>query len=163
MKILSSAILKNKIWLLVDHLVIRSWSYGLLFNFYFSAGEKEGMRSQRCFINQEFIFSCLTWFNFVFVLYKIGSERSITYIRTYIYASVLSRFSPVWLFATTWTVACQAPLSLGFSRQEDRRGLPCPPPGDFPDPGIKHVSLMSPALAGRFFTTSTTWEAHYID
>ena len=39
-------------------------------------------------------------------------------------------------------------------------GLPFPPAGDLPDPGIKPVSLASPALAARFFTTSTTWEAH---
>ena len=73
---------------LVAHLVIRSWHYGLLFNFYFSAGEKEGMRSQRCFINQEFMFSCLTWLNFVFALYKIGSEKSITYIYTHTYINI---------------------------------------------------------------------------
>ena len=48
---------------------------------------------------------------------------------------------------------------MGFSRQEQRSGLPCPPPGDLPDSGIEPMSLMSPALAGRFFTTSTTWEA----
>ena len=48
------------------------------------------------------------------------------------------------------TVACQAPLSVGLSRQEHWRGLPCPPPGDLPDPGIKPGSS---ALAGRFFTT----------
>ena len=47
---------------------------------------------------------------------------------------------------------------MGFSRQEDWNGLPCPPPGDLPDPGIKPASVMSPALAGRFFTTSATWE-----
>ena len=46
-----------------------------------------------------------------------------------------------------------------FSRQEYWRGLPCPPPGDLPDPGIEHSSLMSPALAGGFFTVSTTGEA----
>ena len=45
----------------------------------------------------------------------------------------------------------------GLSRQEYWRGLPCPPPGDLPDPGIKPVSLMSPELAGEFFITSTTW------
>jgi len=50
---------------------------------------------------------------------------------------------------------------MGFSRQEYWGGLPCPPPGDVPDPGIKPASLMSPALAGGFFTTNTTWEAHY--
>ena len=57
---------------------------------------------------------------------------------------------------TQWTVAHQAPLSMGFSRQEYWGGLPCPPPGDLPDPGIKPTSLSSPALAGRFFTTNTT-------
>ena len=47
---------------------------------------------------------------------------------------------------------------MGFSRQEYWSGLLCPPPGDLPDPGIECVSLMSPALAGGFFTTSATWE-----
>ena len=65
-----------------------------------------------------------------------------------LYSAVLSSFSCVQLFATPWTVALQAPLSIGFSRQEYWGGLPCPPPGDLPDPGIKLVSLMSPALAG---------------
>ena len=50
-------------------------------------------------------------------------------------------------------------LSMGFSRQEYWSGLPCPPPGDLPHPGIKPVFLISPALAGKFFTTSPTWEA----
>ena len=59
----------------------------------------------------------------------------------------------VQLFMTLWTVAHQAPVSLEFSRQEYRSGLPCPPPGDLPDPGIEHTSLASPALAGGFFTT----------
>ena len=59
---------------------------------------------------------------------------------------------------TLWTVACQTPLSMGFSRQEYWSGLSCPPPGDLPDPGIKPASLRSPALTGRFFTTSTDWE-----
>ena len=68
--------------------------------------------------------------------------------------SVLSRFSCVWLFVTPWTVAGQAPLSLGFSRQQYWSGLPFPPPGDLPDQGIKPASLVSPALVGRFFTTS---------
>ena len=57
------------------------------------------------------------------------------------------------------TVACKAPLSMGFSKQEYQTGLPCPPLGDLPDPGIEPSSLMSPELAGGFFTTSTTWEA----
>ena len=71
---------------------------------------------------------------------------------------VLSCFSHVQFFMTQWTVANQAPLSMEFSRQEYWNGLPCPPPGDLSDPGIKPASLMSPALAGGFFTSSTTWE-----
>ena len=67
--------------------------------------------------------------------------------------------SHVQLSATPLTVACQAPLSMWFSRQEYWNGLPCPPPGDLPDPGIESASLMSPSLAGGFFTTSSTWEA----
>ena len=54
---------------------------------------------------------------------------------------------------TPWTVACQAPLSMGFSRQEYWSGLPFSPPGDFLDPGIKPTSSVSPALAGGFFIT----------
>ena len=61
---------------------------------------------------------------------------------------------------TLWTEAQQAPLSVGFSRQEYWSGLPFPPPGDLPDPEIKPTSPNSPALAGRFFTISATWEAH---
>ena len=72
---------------------------------------------------------------------------------------MLSGFSRVPLFATPWTVAHHAPLSMGFSRQEYWSGLPRPPPGNLPDSGIEPESLMSPALGGRFFTTSTTWEA----
>ena len=52
--------------------------------------------------------------------------------------------------------ASQAPLSMGFSRQEYWSGLPCPSPGDGPYPGIEHVSLMSPALVDVFFTTGAT-------
>jgi len=71
---------------------------------------------------------------------------------------VLSHFSRVRLSATPWTVARKAALSMGFlSRQECWSGLPCPPPGDLPNTGIE--LLMSPALAGGFFTTNTTWEA----
>ena len=71
-------------------------------------------------------------------------------------------FSRVGLCVTPWTVARQAPLSMGFSRQEYWSGLLCPPPEDLPDPGIKSVSLTSPALAGGFFTASATWEAHSV-
>ena len=72
---------------------------------------------------------------------------------------MLSCFSRVRLFMILWTVARQASLSMGFSRQEHWSGLSFPSPGDRPNPGIESVSLMSPALAGIFFTTSTTWEA----
>ena len=58
-------------------------------------------------------------------------------------------------------LAHQAPLCVGFSRQEHWSGSPCPPPGDLPDPGIEPASLTSPALAGGFFTTSATWEAWF--
>ena len=67
----------------------------------------------------------------------------------------VSRFSLVWLFATLWTVARQVPLSTGFSRQEYWSGLPYPPSGDLPEPGIKPVSTF-PVLADMFLTTSTT-------
>ena len=59
----------------------------------------------------------------------------------------------VQLFSTPWTVACQAPLSVGFSRQEYWGGLLVPSPKDLSDPGIKPTSPASPALAGRFLTT----------
>ena len=71
---------------------------------------------------------------------------------------MLSRFSHVQLFVTPWTIALQTPLFMEFSRQEYWSGLPCPPPGDLPYSGIDHKSLTSPALVGRFFTTSATWE-----
>ena len=60
---------------------------------------------------------------------------------------------------TPRTVDRQAPLTTGFSRQEYWSEWPFPPPGDLPDPNIEPASLMSPALAGRFFTTTATWEA----
>ena len=64
------------------------------------------------------------------------------------------------LFAILWTVALHASLSMGFSRQEYWSGPPCPPPGDLPDPGIKLMFLVTPAVVSRFFTSSATWEAH---
>ena len=75
---------------------------------------------------------------------------------------MLSLFSRVRLLPTLWTVVRQAPLSMEFSRQEHYSGLPFPSPGDLPKPGIKLVSLASPALAGEFFTTCATWEASII-
>ena len=71
--------------------------------------------------------------------------------------SVLSCFSCVQLLGTLWTVADQAPLSMGCSKQEYWNGVPCPSPRDLPNPRIESQSLTSPALAGGFF--GTTWEA----
>ena len=71
----------------------------------------------------------------------------------------LGLFSHVQLFAILGTVAGQASLSIGFSRQEYWTGLQFPLLGDLPKSGIKPVSLMSPSLADRLFTASTTWEA----
>ena len=71
---------------------------------------------------------------------------------------VLSLLSRVQLFATLWAVAHQAPLSMGFSKQEYQSGLPFPSPGVLPNPGIEPAFLISPALADGFFTTVATWE-----
>ena len=59
---------------------------------------------------------------------------------------MLSRFTCVQLFVTFWTVAHQVPLCTGFSRQEYWSGLPCPSPEDLPNPGVKHISPVVPAL-----------------
>ena len=67
--------------------------------------------------------------------------------------------SCVQVFAAPWTVAHQALLPMEFSRQEHWNGLSFPTPGNLPNPGIEPVSVAFPALAGRFFTTSTAWEA----
>ena len=74
---------------------------------------------------------------------------------THVRACTLSHFSRAQLVATPWTVAHQAPLSMGFSRQEYWSGLPFPSPGDRSHPEIEPESIMSPVLAGGFFTTST--------
>ena len=89
----------------------------------------------------------------------LGYPTALQHQAWWVRACVLSPFSCVRLFAPLWTLARQVPLSVGFSRQEYCSGLPCPCPGDLPNPGIEPASLISPALAGRFFTTSATWEA----
>ena len=73
-----------------------------------------------------------------------------------LHVCVLSR---VQLFATPWTVACQAPLSKEFSRQEYWSGLPNPSPGDLSNPGIEPESLKSLQFSSGFFITSTTWKS----
>ena len=74
----------------------------------------------------------------------------------FICACMISHFSRVRLSVTLWTVAHQAPLSMGFSRQEYWSGLPCLPPRDYHYVGSEPASLMSPALTGGFFT----WEVY---
>ena len=79
----------------------------------------------------------------------------------YVYVCVvLSRFSCIQLFVTPWAVACQAPVSMEFSRQEYWSMVPFPPPGDLADPGIEPMSPSSPA--GRFFTTEPPGEPNYL-
>ena len=74
---------------------------------------------------------------------------------------MLSPFSCVQFFATPWTIAHQAPLSMGFSRREYWNGLPYPYSRDLPETWTESMSLTSLVLASKFFTTSTTWEAFY--
>ena len=76
---------------------------------------------------------------------------------------VLSHFTRVRLFATPQTVARQAPQSMGFSGQEYWSGLPRPPPGDLPNPGIKLMSLMSPALQVDSLITEPLQKPQYYD
>ena len=66
-------------------------------------------------------------------------------------AGALSRFSRVWLFEAPWTVPCQGPLSMGFPEQEYWSGLPCPPLGDLPKPGMEPGSFPAPALLADSF------------
>ena len=75
---------------------------------------------------------------------RIGGKNNYSYkVLDNLRACILNWFNPIWLFSTLWTVACQVLSSLRFSRQEYWRGLPGPPPGDLPDPGIEPGS---PAL-----------------
>ena len=82
-----------------------------------------------------------------------------TNLQNFLLACMVNCFSCVRLFATPWTIACLALLSMVFSRQEYWSGLLCTLPWDPPYPGIKPVSLTSPTLVGGFLTTSSTWEA----
>ena len=75
------------------------------------------------------------------------------------HASMHAKLLQSCLSVTPWTAARQAALSTGFSSQEYWSGLPCPSPGDLPNPGIKLLSLTSPALADGFITVNASWEA----
>ena len=72
---------------------------------------------------------------------------------------MLNCFSQVWLFVTLWAIACQAPLSMGFSRQEYWGGLVRPPPGDLLDSGLEPMSLTSPSLAGGSLPLMLPWKS----
>ena len=80
-------------------------------------------------------------------------KEDVVHVHSGMLSALLRCFGCVWVCATLWTVTHQALLSTGFSRQEYWGGLPCPSPGVLPNSGIEPASLMSPALAGRFFTT----------
>ena len=89
----------------------------------------------------------------IHILLKLMSCYPISlhhHLSTYSDTCVCVLLNRVQLFATPWTAACQAPLSMGFPKEEYWSGLPFPPPGDLPNSGIEPLS---PALAGRFFTT----------
>ena len=105
---------------------------------------------------------CIMFYDYCWVLgngtYLLNQDGNL--VPTNYVLCVLSCFSCVWLFVTLRTIACQAPLSVGFSRHEYWSEFPCPPPGNLPDPGIEPLFLMSPTLAGKFFITNATWEAH---
>ena len=87
----------------------------------------------------------------VFPALHLKVDENLEYLSNSGYIIMLSCFSRVQLFSTPWTVACQAPLSMGFSRQEYWSGLPFHSPGDLPNPGTEPTSLVFPALAGRLF------------
>ena len=82
-------------------------------------------------------------------------------VHLYMHVYVLSHFS-VWLFATPCTVARQALLSMGFSRQEYWSGLPCPAPVDLPNPGIEPLSPLAPAFQADSLSLSDQGSRHYL-
>ena len=109
----------------------------------------------RCDLGKYFACELLSpivkWGSWQWLIHSVGlftdcSELCLNTVR----ACVLSQLSHAQLSVTFGTIAL---LSMGFLRQEYGSGLPFPSPGDIPDPGIKLASLMSPALAGRFFIT----------
>ena len=93
---------------------------------------------------------------------KIGIGMFMAAFFFFFFHNILAcMLSPVPLFVTLWTVSCQAPLSVGFPRQEYWSGLPFPPPGNLPDPEIQPKSPASPALARGFITTEPSGKAYF--
>ena len=100
-------------------------------------------------------------FNVVHLILELKASQHLSCIMMWdiILYLVAQSLASVQLSVTPWTVANQASLSMGFSRQEYWSGVPCPPPGDLPDPGIES---RSPALAGGFFTSKPPGKQDYI-
>ena len=92
-------------------------------------------------------------------VYKTTRKILIHWQHCYILCWMETLIPPNQIMTFLPSLAHQAPLSMGFSRQEYWSGLPCPPPGELPNPGIEPKSFMSPSLAGRFFTWWATGEA----
>ena len=114
--------------------------------------EKETFKIIQNIINSQYIFIFWQWASIVSVnmlthRYDNPYKNVVCYPSTpCMHVCMLNRFSHAWLFVILWTVACQVPLSMGFSRQECWSGLSCPLPGDLPDPRIKPESPVAPAL-----------------
>jgi len=125
-----------------------------------------------------FVFSPVLCLNSFFFFFQIWKQWDFIYLFIYfrtdflfyfcvcvlilnVHMYLLSLLSSVQLFVTPWTVAHQALLFMKFSRQECWHRLPFPVPEDLPNSGSEPTSLMFPALAGRFFTISPTWEAPF--
>ena len=89
---------------------------------------------------------------------RVGSHVLLRGVKHGLHCSILCSVIQLCLTVTPWTIALQTPLSMGFSWQEYRSGLPFPPPGDLPNAGTEAVSLESPALTGGFFTTAPPGE-----
>ena len=116
------------------------------------------LKKKKTRFKSEFIFYCLKHIHHIISMILVSlSEKCVCVCVSVCVCSVVSNS-----FATLWIVACQTPLSMGFSRQDYWSGLPFPSLGDVPDPGIESTSLTFPALAGRFFTTRATWEALFL-
>ena len=112
------------------------------------------MKTSRKIKSSGSIFSLQTFIKNVNLLYKIVICLDIKYNL----CACAKLLSHVRFFATPWTVACQTPLFMGFSRHKYWSGLPLPPLEDLHCLGIKPISLICPLLPDGFFTTSTTWE-----
>ena len=101
------------------------------------------------------MFLHVSWIRFLLPA-KITIEIIYMRIHFILNACLLNCFSYVWFFVSLWIIASQVPLSMGFSGQEYWSGLPCPPPGELLDPGIKPTSLTSPVLADKGFPGDST-------